>query len=103
MICRKRKILYVSGSRADYGLTREGLRVIKNHPNLDLEIAACGMHLMGAYGNTIQEIRQDGFLVHLIDAVFEDDSPQAVVSFIGQCMTLLAERAKEVQPDILLL
>ena len=42
----KRKILYVSGTRADYGLMKKCLSLIDNSSNLDLEIAVCGMHLM---------------------------------------------------------
>ncbi|RLA81320.1 MAG: UDP-N-acetylglucosamine 2-epimerase (hydrolyzing), partial [Deltaproteobacteria bacterium] len=41
-----RKILYITGTRADYGLMRSVLREIESHPRLELEIAATGMHLM---------------------------------------------------------
>ena len=54
----KRKILYISGTRADYGLMKEVLSAIKKHPDLDLEIIATGMHLMPEFGGTIKEIKK---------------------------------------------
>ena len=41
-----RKVLYISGTRAEYGLMRETLFSIKKHPKLKIEIVATGMHLM---------------------------------------------------------
>ena len=56
----KRKILYISGTRADYGLMKSVLREIENHPKLELEVIATGMHLMPEFGMTINEIKKRG-------------------------------------------
>ena len=65
-----RKVLYVSGTRAEYGLMKENLQHIQNHPNLDLEIAVTGMHLMPQFGDTIKEIKKDGWRIHRISATY---------------------------------
>ena len=53
---RMKKILYITGTRADYGLMRYTLKAIDVNPNLNLSIAVTGMHLMPEYGDTIKEI-----------------------------------------------
>ncbi|MBE9595063.1 MAG: UDP-N-acetylglucosamine 2-epimerase (hydrolyzing), partial [Proteobacteria bacterium] len=53
----KRKILYITGTRADYGLMQSVLKEIEEHPKLELEIVATGMHLMEEFGMTINEIK----------------------------------------------
>lgn len=103
MITKKRKILYISGTRADYGLMREALLVIKNSPLLDLEIAVTGMHLMPEFGKTVNEIKKDGFKIDEIDAVFEKDSKESMANFIGKFIQLLAFKTKKIRPDIILL
>ena len=78
-----RKILYVSGSRADYGLMRCVLFRINNHPGMELHIAVTGMHLMPEFGNTFEEIRQDGFTCHQVSVTYEQDTKESMAMFIG--------------------
>ena len=54
-----KKILYISGTRADYGLIKEVLFAVKKHSRLKIEIAATGMHLMPEFGNTVKEIEKE--------------------------------------------
>jgi GDP/UDP-N,N'-diacetylbacillosamine 2-epimerase (hydrolysing) len=98
-----RKILYISGSRADYGLMRETLFKIKKHPNLDLEIVVTGMHLMPEFGKTIKEIKKDGFKIHKIDAIYEEDNKESMAKFLGKFIVSLVKKIKKIRSDILLL
>ena len=98
-----RKILYITGTRADYGLMRSVLREIESHPRLELEIAATGMHLMEEFGRTIEEVKKDGFKIHEIDATYEKDDKESMLNFIGKFIQLLAKKIEEINPDIILL
>jgi UDP-hydrolysing UDP-N-acetyl-D-glucosamine 2-epimerase len=98
-----RKILYISGSRADYGLMRETLFKIKKHPNLDLEIVVTGMHLMPEFGKTINEIKKDRFKIHKINAIYEEDNKESMAKFLGKFIVILLKKIKKIKPDILLL
>ncbi len=97
-----RKILYISGTRADFGLMRRTLLAIDQHPDLSLTIAATGMHLMESRGYTIHEIRNEGFEIREVLAVFENDSREAMGKFVGHCIIGLVEVCKDIQPDIML-
>jgi GDP/UDP-N,N'-diacetylbacillosamine 2-epimerase (hydrolysing) len=57
----RKKICYVSGTRADYGLMVSTLKEILVHPALSLSVLAAGMHLSSKYGLTVREIEADGF------------------------------------------
>lgn len=58
-----RKIVYVSGTRADFGLMKKTLATIDRSDGLDLEILVTGMHLDERYGRTISEIEDSGLRI----------------------------------------
>jgi len=98
-----RKVLYISGTRADYGLMRETLFQIKKHPQLDLEVIATGMHLMPEFGKTVNEIKKDGFRVYEINAIYKKDNRESMSNFIGEFIQLLTKKIKKLKPDIILI
>lgn len=99
----KRKILYVTGTRADYGLMRSVLFEIEKNPNLELEIAATGMHLMNEFGMTLNDIKKDNFKVYEVNATFEEDNKSSMVKFIGSFINLFSQLVVNINPDIILL
>ncbi len=99
----KRKIIYITGTRADYGLMQSVLREIKEHPKLELEIIVTGMHIMPEFGMTINEIKKDGFKIHEIDATYEKDNKESMANFVGKFIQLLTKKTKEIKPDLILL
>jgi GDP/UDP-N,N'-diacetylbacillosamine 2-epimerase (hydrolysing) len=99
----RRKILYISGSRADYGLMRSVLFRINSNPGMELHIGATGMHLLPDFGNTIDEICRDGFTCHRIDAVQERDTDESMALFIGCFIQRCVPLVMEIKPDLILL
>src|SRR4051812_2900984 len=57
-----RRVCYVTGTRAEFGLMRSTLRVIREHPRLRLQLIVTGMHLDHAHGRSIEQIRAEGWL-----------------------------------------
>jgi UDP-hydrolysing UDP-N-acetyl-D-glucosamine 2-epimerase len=99
----KRKIVYISGTRADYGLMQSTLREIERRDDLELEIVATGMHMMAEFGHSIDQIEKDGFKVHKLDEIYEADSKVSMVKFIGKFIQSLAYVIDSIRPDIILL
>lgn len=60
---RKYKVAYVSGSRADYGIVRRYLNYLKKDEQIDFSILVTGSHLEDAYGKSVENIREDGFVI----------------------------------------
>ena len=63
MTNRSRKICFVTGSRADFGLMVWPMRAIEPTAGLKLQLVATGMHLAPEFGHTIDHIRDEGFVV----------------------------------------
>jgi GDP/UDP-N,N'-diacetylbacillosamine 2-epimerase (hydrolysing) len=59
----KRRIAVITGARAEYGYLKPLMVRIVEHPKLELLLYVTGLHLVKEYGNTIEEIREDGFVV----------------------------------------
>lgn len=99
----EKKILYISGTRADYGLMRYTLREIEKRNDLELEIVATGMHMMTEFGYTVELIEKDGFKVHKVNEVYEADSKASMAKFIGNFIRSLTCTIDGIRPDIILL
>lgn len=59
----KRRILYVTGTRADFGLMARTLKAIDADEGFALSILVTGMHLSPVYGSTVNEIKAAGFRI----------------------------------------
>jgi GDP/UDP-N,N'-diacetylbacillosamine 2-epimerase (hydrolysing) len=58
-----RRILYLSGTRADFGLMQSTLRRIHATPRLQVQVAVTGTHLSPQHGHTVDEVRTSGLPV----------------------------------------
>ncbi|RYY88172.1 MAG: hypothetical protein EOO24_34295 [Comamonadaceae bacterium] len=55
-----RRIVSLTGTRADFGLLQSTLQRIHATPGLQLKVAVAGMHLSGAHGHTVDEVAASG-------------------------------------------
>ncbi len=98
-----RKIVYITGSRADYGLMKNVLEEIEKSLMTELTIIATGMHIMPEFGETASEIIKDKFNVVQIHERYEKDDLESMAKFIGRLTVRLSEKLAEIKPDIILL
>jgi GDP/UDP-N,N'-diacetylbacillosamine 2-epimerase (hydrolysing) len=54
------RVVYVTGTRADYNLFSEPLKRIQERGDLELSLVVTGMHLQPEFGLTVAEIEEDG-------------------------------------------
>jgi GDP/UDP-N,N'-diacetylbacillosamine 2-epimerase (hydrolysing) len=98
-----RKILYVTGTRADFGLMASTLQRIAAHPDLELQIAVTGMHLSTSYGLTVRDIEALGLpIVGRIPTNVEDRTPAAMAQAIGGAVIGLTELLEQARPDLVM-
>lgn len=97
-----RRITYITGTRADYGLMRKTLQAIEAHPQLQLRIIATGMHLMPQYGETIKEIRKDGFEPAIVDAKHATGDASSMAVFFSEFTRGLIAALRKKKPDLIL-
>jgi GDP/UDP-N,N'-diacetylbacillosamine 2-epimerase (hydrolysing) len=78
------RIGVLTSSRADFGIYRPLLNNILESSNFDLQIIAFGTHLSMFHGNTIEEIRNEGFEIkYTIDSLLVSDSSESISTTIG--------------------
>ncbi len=98
-----RKVCFVTGTRAEFGLMQNTLRAIQSHAGLRLQLIVTGMHLDPARGQTISEIRTDGWK---IDATvpWKDagDNLAELAWQTGEATAHLAAAFSSLNPDIVL-
>ncbi len=99
-----RRVLYLSGTRADYGLMRRTLMTLQNDDRFHLELAVTGMHLLPQYGLTMQEIVNDGFsIAGRIETPDSAGSSGQMALNIAAVIEGMTEIITRTRPDILLL
>lgn len=56
-----KKILFITGTRADYGKLKPLIREVERAGEFEAYIYVSGMHLMEVFGCTYREIIKDGY------------------------------------------
>ena len=98
-----KKILYISGTRADYGPARRLLKLIHDHAYFELGIMVTGMHLDPNHGETWTEIEEDGLnIVEKIHGRLVGDSLSAMSASIGLYLYGMSHAVDRYAPDIVL-
>lgn len=99
-----RKVCYVTGTRADYGLMQNTLLAVEAHPQLNLSLLVTGMHLLPAYGETWREIADDGLTIGAkIEVKLTGGSGSEMAIALGEQVIGFTNALKQVQPDLVLL
>lgn len=58
---KKKKIIFITGTRADYGKLKALMRAVENSSSYELFVFVTGMHLLGVLGDTYTEVVKDGY------------------------------------------
>ncbi|HWR02989.1 MAG TPA: UDP-N-acetylglucosamine 2-epimerase [Humidesulfovibrio sp.] len=57
----KRRILFITGTRADFGKLKPLMRAVEASPDMECHIFVTGMHLLARYGYTYRQVEREGF------------------------------------------
>lgn len=99
---RMKKICVVTATRAEYGVLKNTIRRIQQDDELELCLAVTGTHLSVQYGNTVEEIREDGFPVaEEIPILTDRNDAQGVTETMGRTVTAFGEMFERQKPDML--
>jgi len=96
-----RKICFITGTRAEYGLIAPIMRLVKADPDCMLQVVATNMHLMPQYGNTYLEIEADGFCIdEKVAMTRAGDDANGTVSAMAAELPSMNAALERLQPDI---
>lgn len=98
-----RRLTYVTGTRADFGVTLPTLRRLAETPGLSLDLVVTGMHLSDRFGRTEREVEASGLAIAARIALpIDDDSPEGMARCAGRMAEAMAAHLAEHRPDALL-
>lgn len=98
-----RKICFITGTRAEYGLLSRLMKMVQDDADTQLQIIATNMHLSPKYGNTYQEIEKDGFTINRKIPIIDDndkDSAVTTVKSMAKALAGFADAYDELKPDM---
>ncbi|MBC5768395.1 UDP-N-acetylglucosamine 2-epimerase [Ramlibacter albus] len=99
-----RRIVYLTGTRADFGLMEATLRQTAATPGVQVQVIATGMHLSAVHGRTIDEVRASGLDVLAEIPLDMDTRTGSSMSLgIAECLRGVTEVLDRERPDALLL
>ena len=99
-----RKIGVVTGTRAEYGLLKKVMDLVNEDPKLLLQLFVTGMHLSPKFGNTINQIEEDGFVItDKIYSLEDDNSPIGVLNSLANGIKGFAKSFHDYLPDVVII
>lgn len=97
-----RKIAVVTVGRSDYGILRPLLRAIDGQAECQLQLIVGGVHFDAASGETVREIREDGFQdSYDLKSCRTADTPLAIAVASGAALQEYAQAYDDLKPDLI--
>ncbi len=95
-----KKVLFVSGTRADYGKMKSLMNVLEQDDDFEVYVFVCGMHLYKKYGSTFEEVVNDGYKnIHIAYGLAQ--SEDASIN-LGNTIAYLSGYINNVEPDMII-
>ena len=99
-----KKILVVTGTRAEYGLLRWVIDGIAKSSLLELQLCVTGMHLSPEFGLTFKEIEKDGYQIDSkVEMLLSADTSSAITKSMGLGLIGFADEFNRLNPDLILI
>ena len=96
-----KKILFLTGTRADFGKIKSLLQILESHPDFEPFVFVTGMHLQQEYGYTLVEVTRCGFTnIH----TFENHTHETTMDLtLAKTIEGLSAYVKECKPDMIVI
>ena len=98
-----KKVCVVTATRAEYGLLKSLLYKLSKSENTILQIIVTGTHLEKKYGETINEILEDGFKPDKCVPIIQDDTTYGVLTTMSNAIKDVGRALQSLSPDVVVL
>ena len=96
---KHKKIVFLTGTRADFGKIKALIQAIENHSNFEPHIFVTGMHLLHEYGYTVIEVERSGFNNIFKYNNHTDETTMDLT--LAKTITGFSEYVKTIKPDLI--
>lgn len=102
---KKLKIAAVTTTRADYGIMRPLLLKLSKQSWVDLQIVVSGTHLLKQFGNTIEEIINDGLNIteKILIMSKDNNSNKQTAAIMSKTIVQFTAYFEKYHPDVVIL
>jgi len=96
-----KKILFITGTRADYGKIKSLIKRVDNSPLFEAFVYVSGMHLLEILGNTYKEVLKDGY--KNIQIAFDQANTKIASYDLGNTICSLTGYVRKICPDMIVI
>ncbi len=97
----RRRIAIITATRAEYGYTKRLMDLMKNDPEVELQLLVSGTHLLKEFGRTVDLIEADGFQVSArVEMIVAGDTPVSHARSVGLGISGFVQAFDMISPDI---
>jgi len=98
------KISVVTGTRAEYGLLSNLIKLIDSDKNFKLQLIVTGSHLLKKYGRTLDEIKNDGIAISKkINILNNSDKENSIIDSTSIALSKIGQALKKFSPKALII
>jgi UDP-hydrolysing UDP-N-acetyl-D-glucosamine 2-epimerase len=99
----KKRICFITGTRAEYGLLKPLIDKIRSDPAFKCNLIATGSHLSPEFGLTRTEIQRDKVpITETIEIVLSSDTPIGICKSMGLTLISIGETYARIKPDLII-
>ncbi len=94
-----KKILFLTGTRADFGKLKSLIKKVEGSTALDAHIFVTGMHMLAKYGMTANEVEKSGF--SSIYKYINQNEYDSMDIILAKTIQGVSDYVKEIKPDMI--
>lgn len=94
-----KKILFITGTRADYGKMKSLMKILDKSPKFEVYVFVCGMHLSRTFGSTYEEVLKDKY--KNVYVAYGLSQTQSTSVNLGNTITCLSGYVENICPDMI--
>lgn len=97
---KKRKIVFLTGTRADFGKLKSLMSKFQGDDNFEIHIFVTGMHMLSKYGYTCEEVEKAGF--KNIYKYINQNAGDSMDHVLAKTILGFSDYVREIAPDLLM-
>lgn len=95
----KKRLLFITGTRADYGKIKSLISAVEQHPDYEAYVYVSGMHLLKQFGSTYNEVLKDNYTNVYVD--YSQHFSPSMSYNLGDVVQGLTGYVENIEPDMI--
>ncbi len=100
MKMKMKRVVFLTGTRADYGKIKSVIRKLEDTNNFGVYIYVTGMHLNKKFGSTYKAIEKDGFKNIFLSKPIKEYTTMDIA--LAENIIQFSEYVKKIKPNLIL-